>query len=258
MPSTVNGIGTSYFLKKDRCFSVDHCENCGNLTWLSDYTTYKCICVLFIPLIPYGKARVVDYCPACTRHHVIPYNRYTEGVTESLQEAKQAWQADPQNSETVIALCNVMIATGHADQIDELLRVTHASLSQMDKAIVDLRRLIANKQGHEALAAYETLVAQYSGEGGLVIEMLQMMFLMGRKKEIGAAISNTFNANLDSVYFMSNAGDLANFAKDFETAANCYDRLFALKPELIAELSRNKAVRKAYKKAGRPFPGQDV
>ena len=61
MPSTVNGIGTSYFLKKNRCFSIRHCESCGNLNWLSDYTTYKCVCFLFIPVIPYGKARVMKW-----------------------------------------------------------------------------------------------------------------------------------------------------------------------------------------------------
>ncbi len=255
MPSTVNGIGTSYFLKKNRCFSIGNCESCGGLSWLSDYTTYKCFCFLFIPLIPYGKARVMNYCPACTRHGVMPHKQFTEAVAESLQGAQKAWQEDPTNTDALLALCDVLITTGQADQIDELLRLTQATLSQEDEAIIDLRRKISAKQGRAALDAYEALVAKKPDRDSLVVEMLQLMSVMGRKKEIPPAISGTFDANADSVFFMANAGDLANFAKDFAIATKCYDRMFALKPELVSELRENKAVSKAYKKVGRPFPG---
>ncbi len=257
MPSTVNGIGTSYFLKKNRSFSIRHCESCGSLNWLSDYTTYKCVCFLFIPVIPYGKARVMDYCPACTRHGVMPHKHFTSAIAETLQEAQKAWQEDPTNTDALLALCDVLILTGQGDQIDELLRLTQTTLSQDDAMIVDLRRMISAKNGRAALDAYADLVERRPDRDSLVVEMLQLMAVMGRKKDIPPAIAGTFDANVDSVFFMGNAGDLANFAKDFEIATKCYDRLLALKPELAAELRNNKAVSKAYKKARRPFPGDD-
>ena len=257
MPSTINGIGTSYFLKKNRSFSIRHCESCGSLNWLSDYTTYKCFCFLFIPVIPYGKARVMNYCPACTRHGVMAHKDFTNAVTETLQEAQKAWQEEPTNTDALLALCDVLILTGQGDQIDELLRLTQATLSQDDEAIVNLRRMISAKQGRAAIEAYADLVDRHPERDVLVVEMLQLMAVMGRKKEIPAAINGTFDSNLDSVFFMANAGDLASFSKDFELATRCYDRLIALKPELADELRNNKGVRKSYKKAKRAFPGDE-
>ena len=116
MPSTINGIGTTYFLKKNRCFSIGHCESCGGLNWLSDYTTYKCFCFLFIPLIPYGKARVINYCPACTRHRVMSHRQFANAVAEKLNDAHQAWEADPTNTDALLTLCNVLITTGQGNQ----------------------------------------------------------------------------------------------------------------------------------------------
>ncbi|MHB8900913.1 MAG: hypothetical protein ACYC6Y_19370 [Thermoguttaceae bacterium] len=258
MPSTVNGIGTSYFLKQNRCYSIGSCENCGSLGWLSDYTTYKCVCVLFIPVIPYGRARVINYCPSCTRHRVMSHRNYADAVATQLSEAHRAWEADPANTGAVSALCNVLIATGQSNKVDELLQLTQATLPEEDAALIDLRRKIAAKKGQAALEAYRALVAGRPGQDGLVIEMLQLMTVIGRKKEIPPAIAEHFDANGASVFFMANAGDLALAMKDYETATRCYDRMFALKPQLLQDLRTNKAVRKAYKKVGRPYPPDEA
>ena len=258
MPSTVNGIGTTYFLKKNRCYSISHCENCGGLNWLSDYTTYKCVCFLFIPVIPYGKARVMNYCPACTRHRVMAHKDYTQAVAESLQTAHEAWKKEPDNTDALLALCDVLIATGQADQIDELLRLTQANLSADHAALIELRRYLASKRDRAALEVFQELLMRDPAQDALAVEMLRLLAVSGRKKEIPAAVATYFDANRDSVFFVANGGDLANFAKDFEMAAKCYDRLLELKPEATADLGKNKAVRKAYKKAGRPFPGDGM
>ena len=99
-------------------------------------------------------------------------------------------------------------------------------------------------------------MARHPDGDSFVVEMLQLMAVIGRKKAIPPAIAGSFEANLQSVFFMANAGDLANFVKDFETATRCYDRMFALKPELVSELRNNKAVKKAYKKSRTSLSGR--
>ena len=55
MPTTVNGIGTTYFGKKNLEQYQGVCDSCNRSTTLSDYETGHYICIIFIPLIPIGR-----------------------------------------------------------------------------------------------------------------------------------------------------------------------------------------------------------
>ena len=69
MPSTVNGIGTGYWGKKNRHSYQGQCRGCNRQTTLTCYDTTYCFVVLFLPVIPLGKKRILDYCAACSRHY---------------------------------------------------------------------------------------------------------------------------------------------------------------------------------------------
>ncbi len=80
MPSTVNGIGTGHYGKKNKETRQGTCTQCGTKGDLSDYDTRHAICVLFIPIIPLGKRRIMSHCKACDRWLQMSWKDWNTGV----------------------------------------------------------------------------------------------------------------------------------------------------------------------------------
>src|SRR5215212_8490149 len=97
MPHTVNGIGTWYWGKTNILTRNAQCEFCGGYRLLSSYDTTLYFVVLFIPLIPLGRKRILDQCPACTKHRALPLKKWEQQKTAALVGALEAWQADRSN-----------------------------------------------------------------------------------------------------------------------------------------------------------------
>ena len=93
MPSTVNGIGTSYSGKKNRSVRHAHCHSCSRFGPLESYDTRLCFVVLFIPIIPLKRKRIVDFCPACTRHMAIDADQYEQarqlGISGGMEQYRR-------------------------------------------------------------------------------------------------------------------------------------------------------------------------
>lgn len=68
MPTTVNGIGTHYYGRKNRSVRDGICQACNRRGQLESYDTRLYFVVVFIPVIPLGRKRILDECPACRRH----------------------------------------------------------------------------------------------------------------------------------------------------------------------------------------------
>ena len=78
MPSTYNGIGTRYHGKQDRLVRNAHCHYCSRFGPLESYDTRLWFVVLYIPVIPLGRKRIVDFCPSCTRHMAMDAAKYEQ------------------------------------------------------------------------------------------------------------------------------------------------------------------------------------
>ena len=76
MPSTINGIGTSYFGHDNLSRYWDVCEFCGKSCYLTSYDTTSYFVFIFLPLIPLGKKRVAEKCSLCTMHRVMPLKEW--------------------------------------------------------------------------------------------------------------------------------------------------------------------------------------
>ena len=83
MPSTVNGIGTHYYGKKNVTVRTAACKSCGRVVNLVSYDTRLWFVVVFIPIVPLGRKRIIDQCPSCTRHYVLKADVYEQ--TKQLQ-----------------------------------------------------------------------------------------------------------------------------------------------------------------------------
>ncbi|MCP3959532.1 MAG: hypothetical protein GY719_16920 [bacterium] len=99
MPHTVNGIGTSYWGKTNVELRRDVCEHCQAAGDLISYDTTKYFVLVFLPLLPLGKLRVLDECPSCRRHRVMKLGQWQELRQQSVAEAIAAYQANPTDRE---------------------------------------------------------------------------------------------------------------------------------------------------------------
>ena len=98
MPETVNGCGTWYYGKKNLQQYQGVCRSCGAVTTLSSYDTRLYVVVVFIPVIPLRRKRIIEQCAACTRHGVMPLDNWRRAEKRS-SDAIAAYRASPQDRE---------------------------------------------------------------------------------------------------------------------------------------------------------------
>jgi tetratricopeptide (TPR) repeat protein len=116
MPQTINGIGTRYAGRKNAETRAGVCEHCGRTGLIASYDTRLWFCVLFIPVIPLERKRVLDQCPACTRHRVMPLAEWDRLKRDRLTESTARLQASPNDPEAAIELHAALTAFGqHAE-----------------------------------------------------------------------------------------------------------------------------------------------
>ena len=103
MPATYNGIGTHYCGKKNIEKRPGPCPHCNRQTELSSYDTRLWFVIFFIPVFPLGRKRIVDYCPACTRHFAVDAQKWETAKQLEISGAMDEYRAHP-TPETAIAV----------------------------------------------------------------------------------------------------------------------------------------------------------
>ena len=71
MPSTINGIGTRYVSKSNLNAREAACSVCNRNCTLNSYDTRLWFVVLFIPVIPLKRKRIIDMCSLCEYHYAV-------------------------------------------------------------------------------------------------------------------------------------------------------------------------------------------
>lgn len=110
MPYTFNGIGTWYWGKRNIDKRMDTCEFCGQFGELVSYDTMLYFVVIYLPIIPLGRKRIIDDCPACRRHRAISLKEYLEARQRDLQKILEELKNDPDNQEKVKTAVRTMVA----------------------------------------------------------------------------------------------------------------------------------------------------
>lgn len=110
MPSRINGIGTWYCGKSNLRTHRDRCESCGAYADLRSYDTTLYFTVLFIPVIPLGRKRVINECPRCTRHRAANLRQFQDARDKDILEALAAFKANPHDPEKARAAVGAALA----------------------------------------------------------------------------------------------------------------------------------------------------
>lgn len=120
MPATYNGIGTTYYGKKNLQLRPGLCPHCSKGTNLSSYDTRLWFVVLYLPLIPLGRKRILDYCPLCTQHGAMPLQKWEEFKAESLTPLLAEFQARPNDPEVAEKLHAQLLVVGQHDEASRM------------------------------------------------------------------------------------------------------------------------------------------
>jgi len=95
MPYTVNGIGTHYYGKRNFQKRPGTCRSCGRAGELTSYDTRLWFVVVFIPIIPLGRKRILDQCPHCSRHYVAEAGKWEAAKQLEISGALETFRANP-------------------------------------------------------------------------------------------------------------------------------------------------------------------
>jgi tetratricopeptide (TPR) repeat protein len=112
MPYTVNGIGTHYYGHKNASARRGNCEFCGRLANLTSFDTRECFCVVFVPLIPMTKYRILDQCSSCRRHRRMSLADFQRDLQTRVEPLRSAVRTNRSDANAHEALVRQLIAFG--------------------------------------------------------------------------------------------------------------------------------------------------
>lgn len=115
MPTTINGVGTHYYGKKNLSVRTGTCRSCGRLTNLESYDTRLWFVVVFIPVIPLGRKRIIDSCGACRRHFVTDQDQFAMARQLSLSGAQEKFRSDPTPEAAIAAHAEMLGFHAHEE-----------------------------------------------------------------------------------------------------------------------------------------------
>lgn len=118
MPSTVNGIGTHYYGKRNVAKRNGTCRQCGAETVLESYDTRLWFVVIFIPIIPLGRKRILDYCNRCTRHFVANAAEYDMQMQLGISGVQEKYRSQP-TPETALEVHATFLGFHRVDEADQ-------------------------------------------------------------------------------------------------------------------------------------------
>lgn len=127
MPTTINGIGTQYYGKKNARVYEGICESCQQHVKLTDYETGHYFVVLFIPLIPLGKKQILNDCSACRRHRSMPLREWEQIREESLDSGLSELAENMDDPSKAVELLGRMTVF---NQLDEAMELASATVNQ--------------------------------------------------------------------------------------------------------------------------------
>ncbi|MEL6104983.1 MAG: hypothetical protein AAFU85_03050 [Planctomycetota bacterium] len=124
MPTTINGIGTQYYGRKNVRQYHGHCESCNRSGTLVDYETGYYFVVLFIPIIPLGRKQILNDCSICRRHRVVPLKEWERIREESLESGLSELAENMEDPSTAIELLGRMTVFNRLDEAMDLAAAT--------------------------------------------------------------------------------------------------------------------------------------
>jgi tetratricopeptide (TPR) repeat protein len=155
MPITYNGIGTRYHGHSESENRVAACHSCGRSVSLQSYDTRLWFVILYIPIIPLGRKRIVDECPVCRRHYAVDADEWETRKQLNVSGAMDTYLANP-TPEHAMEAHQQMMNFHQTTEAAEFRRQITEKFAQNAKLQAYLGDSLSGKgQGMDATAYYQ-------------------------------------------------------------------------------------------------------
>jgi tetratricopeptide (TPR) repeat protein len=114
MPTVYNGIGTWYYGKDHLHSRKGTCSLCNRVCTLESYDTTLFFVVIFVPVIPLAKKRILEKCSACQRHRVMPLKQWEQAKAKDSAEVLKKLENNPNDRDAILHALSM--ATGYQDE----------------------------------------------------------------------------------------------------------------------------------------------
>jgi tetratricopeptide (TPR) repeat protein len=121
MPTVVHGIGTWYYGKRHIHTRQGTCEFCGNTAELSSYDTTLFFVVVFVPLLPLARKRILEQCACCQKHRVLSLARWQEAKATDAARVLDNLHHHPNDRQTMLDAIRFVQAYQDEPLFDELI-----------------------------------------------------------------------------------------------------------------------------------------
>jgi Flp pilus assembly protein TadD len=238
MPYTLNGIGTHYYGSRNRSPRVGTCESCHRSATLWSYDTREWFCVIFVPLIPLRRFRIIDECSSCRTHHRLPLHEFNQHLEDTLTPLRASASRDPRNVaarlELVRSLSGFGLGKEAATEVEAALAACgdHAGLclvaGQLAADVADWDRALAHLTKAWALDSSDPDIAMTYG---------WLLNRVDRHEEaltpLRSAATNT-GTRTQAIYLLGRSQ--MNLARPHE-ALQSFQQLLAIEPALETDKS---------------------
>jgi len=251
VPFTLNGIGTRYYGASNRSAHVDVCQKCGRSATISSYDTREWFCIIYIPLIPIAKYRILDDCSRCRRHHRLSLKQFSEELQKTLSPLRDAIKRSPRDPQPYIELIRTLIGWKmRADAQRELEAATRLFPQDVELTILDAQLSVDGGDWNRALSMYERA---YKTEPQNPTAAYGYGWLLNQMERHEQAISILQSAAAQqrsksgALYLLGSAQMKLSRWND---ALNSYEQLFTLEPKYTADKNLLRQIRECKQHLG--------
>ncbi len=254
MPSTVNGIGTHYYGKQNVQVRQGVCQSCHDETTLSSYNTRLWFVIVFIPIIPLGRKRIMDKCSRCQRHWAAQADEWEMSRQLQISGAMERFRSQP-TPEVALEVHGSLLSF---HQHDEATRLRDGVLEQFPDS-ASLRAGLAshleqtgNWAGATPLyeAAFSLNPDDPAARSGVAVRHIQTGML-DEARELLDFLDKPGSSQLYSLEPLDQLAGAMQTAGRHEEAVQLCERLLSELPEIGKSAQFRKFVLKSEKLAGR-------
>lgn len=248
MPYTLNGIGTHYYGARNRSARVDVCKSCNRSATLSSYDTREWFCVVFIPIIPLTKYRIIDDCSSCRKHHRMKLAAFGEQVESAVAPLREAVRRSPSDPQVHLDLVNTLISWEMRDEARKEIEIAVANFPRSAEVHVLAGQLAVERADwNGALPFFERAQALDPQNAAAVYGRGWLLHQLGRDEEAIGVLQRvqSLGENRGALYLL---GISQSRTSRWSEALQSYQRLLGLEPlyandkaflRLVAECKRH-------------------
>ena len=271
MPATINGIGTHYYGAKNRSARVGTCKACGRSATLSSYDTREWFCVIFIPLIPIKKYRILNDCSRCRKHYRIAADEFAQKLAEATAPLRAAIRNSPRDPQPYAALIQTLIGWEMRTDAERELQSALAVFPQnLDLIMLAGQLAVDQNDLQRALTLYERAYRAEPQNEGATYGYGWILHQLEQHEQAAQVLQRASSQERNKAGALYLLGKSQMKLSRWNDALNAFQQLFGVEPAymndkqvlgLVAECKRHLGyeLNPAERRAGRrwwPFGGK--